>query len=115
MSIVERRQSEIACTPKSYAICVPTNNSLVGVTAMKRIINGFQVDWVGNDRIELTRTTVPMHQYVFETSPDRKRLKRHDTTSPVDVPAGDPLVDANRFDGEARKAAQVYLRSENAA
>ena len=37
------------------------------------------------------------------------------TTSPVDVSVGDPLLDANRFDGEARKAAQAYLRLRNPA
>jgi hypothetical protein len=82
---------------------------------MKRIVNGFQADWIGNERIELIRTTVPMHQYFYETSPDRKRLKRRESTSPVDVPVGDPLVDADRFNEEALNAAQEYLQLENAA
>jgi hypothetical protein len=84
-------------------------------TKMRRIVNGFQADWIGNERIELIRTTVPMHHYFYETSPDRKRLKSREATSPVDVEAGDPLVDADRFNEEAWKAAQEYLRLESAA
>ena len=83
---------------------------------MKRFVNGFQVDWISKDRIELIRASVPMHHYVFETSPDRKRLKRHELNMPVDIiPGGDPDVDASQFVEEARKAAQEYLRLENAA
>jgi hypothetical protein len=73
------------------------------------------VDWIGNERIELIRTTVPMHHCLYETSPDGKRLKHREATSPVDVVAGDPLVDADRFNEEAWKAAQEYLRLEGAA
>ncbi len=82
---------------------------------MKRNINGFEVTWTGDNSIEVTRLTVPTHAYEFETSPDRKRLKRLDSTSPVDVPTGDPLLDAEQFEDEARKAAKEYLRLENAA
>ena len=40
---------------QTYAICVPTSDLLVG--AMKRIINGFQVDWVGKRFFAGTRPT----------------------------------------------------------
>jgi hypothetical protein len=82
---------------------------------MRRIVSGFQAEWVGNERIELIRTTQPMHQYLYETSPDRKRLKRRESISPVDVSKGDPLLDAERFIDEAWKAAEEYLRLERPA
>lgn len=82
---------------------------------MQRIVSGFQAEWIGNERIELIRTTAPMHRYIYETSPDRKRLKSREATLPVDVEAGDALVDADRSNEEAWKAAQEYLRLESAA
>jgi hypothetical protein len=87
--------------------------TIVAVTkreaVMKRIISGFEIDWIGNDQIEVTRVTPPQHQYVFATSPDRKRLKRLIHRSPKDVPEGDPDSDAERYEEEARKAAEQYL------
>jgi hypothetical protein len=43
---------------------------------MKRNVRGFDIDWIGDDRIELTRNNPPRHRYHFETSPDRRRVKR---------------------------------------
>jgi hypothetical protein len=80
---------------------------------VKRIINGFQVERIGSVMIELTRTTEPMHRYVFEISPDGKLLKRLDSILPTDVAAGDPLSHAEQFEQEARKAAEKYLLSES--
>jgi hypothetical protein len=42
--------------------------------AVKRSINGFDIDWVGEDRIEVRRDRAPKHGYEFETSPDRWRI-----------------------------------------
>ena len=56
---------------------------------MKRIIKGFQADWIGNHKFELVRTTEPMHRYVYEASPDERRLKRRELTTPADIPAGE--------------------------
>jgi hypothetical protein len=44
-----------------------------------------------------------MYHYLYETSPDRKRRKSREATSPVDVRAADPLVDAARFNEKAWK------------
>jgi hypothetical protein len=80
---------------------------------MKRIVRGFQADWIGNHQFELIRTTEPMHRYLYEASPDERRLKRRVSTTPVDVPGGDSLEDSSRFNEEAWEAAQEYLRLEN--
>jgi hypothetical protein len=80
---------------------------------MKRNIRGFDIDWIGYDRIELTRDKSPRHRYQFETSPDRRGVKRLLLTAPEDVTQGDPLLDADRFEEEARKAAAEFLEQEN--
>ena len=40
---------------------------------MKRIINGFEVDWA-NDRVFAERQVAPNYGYLFEVSADRKRI-----------------------------------------
>jgi hypothetical protein len=82
---------------------------------VKRSISEFQIDWIGNDQIEVSRVTTPRHQYVFPTSPDRKRLKRLIHRSPRDVPVDDPVLDAERYEEEARKAGEQYLQMEDRA
>ena len=82
---------------------------------MKRSISQFDIDWIGNDQIEVSRVTTPQHQYVFATSPDRKRLKRLIHRSPRDVPVDDPVLDAERYEEEARKAGEQYLQMEDRA
>jgi hypothetical protein len=42
---------------------------------VKRNINGFEIDWVGADRIEVRRDRPPKHEYEFETSQDRWRMR----------------------------------------
>jgi hypothetical protein len=84
-----------------------------GARPMKRNVGGFDIDWIGDDRIELTRNNPPRHRYQFETSPDRRRVKRLLLTSPEDVARGDPLLDADRHEEEARKAAGEFLEQEN--
>jgi hypothetical protein len=51
---------------------------------MKRSINGFDIDWVGKDRIDVRRDRAPKHGYEFETSLDHWRINRLISTSPVD-------------------------------
>ena len=47
---------------------------------MKRSINGFDIDWVDKDLIEVTRDHDPKHAYEFETSADQSRLSAHPPT-----------------------------------
>jgi hypothetical protein len=82
-----------------------------GETAVN--IKGFDIDWMGNNRIELRRDSPPRHRYEFETSPDQRRIKRLVLTSPEDVTGGDPLLDAEQYEEEARKAAIEFLRQES--
>jgi len=84
-----------------------------GARPMKRNVGGFDIDWIGDDRIELTRNNPPRHRYQFETSPDRRRVKRLLLTLPEDVAEGDPLLDADRCEEEARKAAGEFLEQQN--
>jgi hypothetical protein len=80
---------------------------------MKRNVGGFDIDWIGDDRVEVMRNNPPRHRYQFETSPDRRRVKRLLLTLPEDVARGDPLLDADRCEEEARKAAGEFLEQEN--
>jgi hypothetical protein len=41
---------------------------------MKRIINGFEIDWA-SERVFAERQTAPNYGYLFEVSADRKRLR----------------------------------------
>jgi hypothetical protein len=77
----------------------------------KRTINDFDVTWTGvtDTIIEVRRLKPPTHRYEFETSPNRRRIKRLYSTSPVDVLIGDPLSDAEQFEEYARAAAAEYL------
>jgi len=84
-----------------------------GSIAVKRSINGFDINWVGKDLIEVTRDHDPKHAYEFETSPDRWSIKRLVSTSPVDVNGADPVLDAERYKEQARDAAVEFLREEN--
>ena len=80
---------------------------------MKRSINGFDIDWVGNERLEATRKDAPKHTYLFETSADRQKIKRLYSTSPASSTESDPLLDAERFEEDAREAAKEFLRQES--
>ena len=80
---------------------------------MRRSINGFDIDWVGNDRIEVRRDRFPKHGYEFETSPNQWSIKRFVSTSPADVIGADLILDAERYQEQARDAAIEFLREEN--
>ena len=79
---------------------------------MKRKVGDFDIDWIGGDRIEVTRDNPPRHRYQYETCPDRRRVKRLLLTLPEEVAGGDPLLDADRCEEEARKAAGEFLEQE---
>ena len=53
---------------------------------MKRIINGFEVDWA-SERVFAERQTAPNYGYLFEVSADRKRIVRCAHISAI---GGDP-------------------------
>ena len=80
---------------------------------MKRSINGFDIDWVDKDLIEVTRDRDPKHGYEFETSPNQWSIKRFVSTSPADVIGADLILDAERYQEQARDAAIEFLREEN--
>ena len=80
---------------------------------MKRKVGDFDIDWIGGDRIEVTRDNPPRHRYQYETCPDRRRVKRLLLTLPEEVAGGDPLLDADRCEEEARNAAGEFLEQEN--
>ena len=80
---------------------------------MRRSINGFDIDWVGNDRIEVRRDRFPKHGYEFETSPDQWRIDRLMSTSPDDVAGADLPLGAEQYEEQARDAAIQFLREEN--
>ena len=66
---------------------------------MKRSINGFDIDWVDKDLIEVTRDRDPKHGYEFETSPDQWSIKRVVSTSPADVIGADPGIRRRAIQG----------------
>jgi hypothetical protein len=76
----------------------------------KRNVQGFAIAWSGDRILQVKRLSAPQHGYEFITSPDKTHLEKLYSTSPVDVATNDPLVDAQRFEDEARKAAREYLR-----
>ena len=84
-----------------------------GSIAVKRSINGFDINWVGKDRIEVRRDRAPKHGYEFETSLDHWRINRLISTSPDDVAGSDLPLGAERYEEQARDAAIQFLREEN--
>ena len=84
-----------------------------GSIAVKRSINGFDVNWAGEGRIDVRRDRFPKHGYEFETSPDQWRINRLISTSPDDVAGSDLPLGAERYEEQARDAAIQFLREEN--
>jgi hypothetical protein len=78
---------------------------------MIRSIKGFAVNWA-SERVWLTREIEPKHQYLFDASSDWTLILGLYSTSPVDVTARDPEVDAKCFEKEAGQAAEEFLRQE---
>jgi hypothetical protein len=78
---------------------------------MKRIINGFEVDWA-SERVFAEQQTAPNYGYLFEVSADRKRIARCAHTSAIGGDSDNPHGDAERFEQDARQAAEEFLGLE---
>ena len=71
---------------------------------MKRIINGFEVDWA-SERVFAEQQTAPNYGYLFEVSADRKRIVK---CGDADNPDGD----GKRLEKNARQAVEEFLGCE---
>ena len=80
---------------------------------MKRIINGFEVDWA-SERVFAEQQTAPNYGYLFEVSADRKRIVRCAHSSAIGGDSDNPYGDAERFEQDARQAAEEFLGLERA-
>ena len=60
---------------------------------MKRIINGFEVDWA-SERVFAEQQTAPNYGYLFEVSADRKRIGRCAHISAIGGDSDNPDGDA---------------------
>jgi hypothetical protein len=79
---------------------------------MKRIINGFAVDWA-RERVFAEQQAAPNYGYLFEVSPDRKRIVRCAHSSAIGGgDAHNPGGDAKRLEQNARKAVEEFLGCE---
>jgi hypothetical protein len=76
---------------------------------MKRIINGFEVDWA-SERVFAERQTAPNYGYLFEVSADRKQIVRCAHISAIGGDSDNP--DAERFEKDARHAVEEFLGLE---
>ena len=73
---------------------------------MKRIINGFEVEWASG-RVFAEQQTAPNYGYLFEVSADRKRIVRCAHISAI---GGDSdNRDAERLEKDARQAVEEFL------
>ena len=77
---------------------------------MKRIINGFEVDWA-SERVFAEQQTAPKYGYLFEVSADRKRIVRCAHIS-IGRDSDNPDGDAERFERDARQAVEEFLGLE---
>jgi hypothetical protein len=82
-----------------------------GAAIMKRIINGFEVDWA-SERVFAEQQTAPNYGYLFEVSADRKRIVRCAHISAIGGDSDNPDGDAERFEKDARQAAEEFLDFE---
>src|SRR5215471_12982496 len=76
------------------------------VQPLKRIINGFEVDWT-SERVFAERQTTPNYGYLFEVSTDRKRIVRSAHISTIGEASDNRDGDAERL----KKARGELLRS----
>src|SRR5258708_40033937 len=63
---------------------------------MKRIINGFEIDWA-SERVFAERQTAPNYGYLFEVSADRKRIVTCAHISAIGGDCDNPNGDPGRF------------------
>ena len=75
---------------------------------MKRIINGFEVDWA-SERVFAEQQAAPNYGYLFEVSADRKRIVRCAHISAIGGDSDNPDEDAERVEKDARKAVDEFL------
>jgi hypothetical protein len=75
---------------------------------MKRIINGFEVEWA-SERVFAEQQTAPKYGYLFELSADRKRIVRCAHISAIDGDSDNPDGDAERLEKDARQAVEEFL------
>ena len=78
---------------------------------MKRIINGFEVDWA-SERVFAERQTAPNYGYLFEVSANRKRIVRCAHISTIGGASDNPDGDAERLEKDARQAVEEFLGLE---
>ena len=78
---------------------------------MKRIINGFEVDWA-SERVFAEQQTAPNYGYLFEVTADRKRIVRCAHISAIGGDSDNPYGAAERFEQDARQAAEEFLGLE---
>jgi hypothetical protein len=78
---------------------------------MKRIINGFEVDWA-SERVFAEQQTAPNYAYLFEVSADRKRIVRCAHISAIGGGSGNPDGEAQRLEKDARQAVEEFLGCE---
>jgi hypothetical protein len=78
---------------------------------MKRIINGFEVDWA-SERVFAERQTAPNYGYLFEVSADRKWIVRCVHISAIGGASDNPDGDAERLEKDARRAVEEFLGLE---
>jgi len=82
-----------------------------GVAIMKRIINGFEVDWA-SERVFAEQQTAPNYGYLFEVSADRKRIVRCVHISAIGGDSDNPDRDAEVLEKDARQAVEEFLGYE---
>ena len=78
---------------------------------MKRIINGFEVDWA-SERVFAEQQTAPNYGYLFEVSADRKRIVRCAHISAIGGDCDNLNRDAERLEKDARHAVEEFLGCE---
>jgi hypothetical protein len=79
-----------------------------GAAIMKRIINGFEVDWA-SERVFAEQQTAPNYGYLFEVSADRKRIVRCAHISATGGDSDNPDGDAQLLEKDARQAVEEFL------
>src|SRR5262249_42026687 len=82
-----------------------------GAAIMKRILNGFEVDWA-SERVFAEQQTAPNYGYLFEVSADRKRIVRCAHISAIGGDSDNPNRDAERLEKDARRAVEEFLGCE---
>jgi hypothetical protein len=73
---------------------------------MKRIINGFEVDWA-SEHVFAEQQTAPNYGYLFEVSADRKRIVRCAHISAIGGDSDNLDEDAERIEKDARQSSRL--------